>query len=54
MTIREKKNMALDAIDVLAATKHIDPRPILRALEDIQTHVENAIDQLWSELKRTS
>ena len=50
MTIYDKKQVVLDAIELLASDTS-DKRAVAHALEQLQTVIETKLDVIWAELK---
>ena len=54
MNIEQKKQMVLDALDMLFSDTSVDKKTTLRALEHIQDVVDTKVDALWANIKNDS
>jgi hypothetical protein len=54
MNIEAKKQVVLDALDMLFSDTSVDKKTTLRALEQIQDVVDTKVDSLWANIKHDS
>jgi hypothetical protein len=54
MNIEQKKQMVLDALEMLFSDTSVDQKTTLRALEHIQSVVDEKVDMLWTDIKHHS
>jgi hypothetical protein len=54
MNIEQKKQMVLDALDMLFSDTSVDQKTTLKALEHVQSVVDEKVDMLWADIKHHS